>query len=323
LPPAIRCRFVSDKLGGYVHGGHVFFTGDGGATWLEAQSFQPADSGVRRPKHEFENGFPTPSTYVSLAWASPTTAVVVAYGNLAVFDVAANGKSRRRWVRSITNADGIDELLAVGGGEIWLRARLMLGKGMSDLKVCTFRTSDGIPIERDGNWTENGGFLLAEGIAFVADDHAVPPAVTKFELGNSAARSVATVSSSSSIVDLVFRKQGGILFFTNDDEAAVCAWDGRAGNATVLNPQIDNGTVRKEYLGPDHVTGAELNEVVAWMQRAGRDASTRISTIVNQHPEWSKRLRAQWIVEQCKIAVANRGAWNPPTTLPSGQSVGQ
>lgn len=304
----------------------MFFTGDGGATWKEAQAFDPPDLAAigQMPGPEFDDGRPTAGTTFSLVWVSASAVVVVSGGDLAAFDVAADGKARRRWVRRLTNANGIERSLAVGNGEIWLRARLPLGRRMTEPKVCMFKVSDGSPVERGGTWPDNGIFLLANGSVFVADndDNVVPQVVARLELTDTVARAVATTAVSSPVTRLLALEEGGILIFAEDNAAPQYTWDGKAANATLFPPEIDNTIIRKEYLDPDHVTPAELAEMIKWMQRAGRPASKLISTVANQHPEWSHRQSAQWTTEQYKLAAANHGVWNPPATMPATLPVG-
>jgi hypothetical protein len=103
----------------------------------------------------------------------------------------------------------------------------------------------------------------------------------------------------------------------------VRVWDGSAAHVTQMHPQIDNAIVRKDYLGPEQVSNELMAEFGVWIQRAGMQASAQICEAANEQTGWSHVQTAKWVIEQCKIAAANHGVWNPPTTMPAAEPAGQ
>lgn len=323
LPASIDCRFANDRVGAYIHGRHVFFTGDGGATWNETERIASADPMPAHGEPEFTNGRPTEEAVFTLRWASPSEAVVVAGGAIAAYDVAMDGKARRRWIRNVTHDRSMKALVAVGNGEIWVRAQLISRNTVTAPKVCMFRVADGAPVERGGEWPENAVILLSDRAAYVVDNTPPNRSVSKFELTDRSARLLAKAPVSDAVGSAAMFAQGGLYIFKDYAGAQTEVWDGKAATTVHLVPEIDNAVVRHDFLGPDRVPPSLLADVGVWTLRAGMEASENICDTADKQAGWSKVQQAKWIVEQCKIAVANHGKWSPPAMIPSTQPVGR
>ena len=323
LPASVECRFVNDRVGAYVHGRHAFFTVNGGSTWNEGETLPSVDPPVGPKQPEFTHGRPTEEALFTVDWASPTEAVVVAGGAIAVYEVGPDGSARRRWRRNVTHDKSLQKLLAVGGGEIWVRAQLFPGNIVTAPQVCMFKVSDGSPIERPGEWPENSAMLLADGAVYVVDNTPPNRSVAKFELTNRAERLLAKAPVSDAIVSAALLPSGRVYIFEEYSGAQLDVWDGKAVVTTHFSSQIDNAIVRQDFLGSDRVPASLIADMGVWTLRAGMEASEHICDTADKQTGWSKVQQAKWIVEQCKIAVANHGAWNPPATMPATQPIGE
>jgi hypothetical protein len=322
LPPMAVCRFGTDRVGGYVHGRHVFFTSDGGMTWKEAQGVPRVDPPQSKGP-EFEHGRPTEEGLFTLAWESSSRALVVAGGAVAAYDVAADGRATRRWIRNVTHDGSIHHLLAVGRGEVWLDAILYVDNKPTSPQVCMFKISDGSPITRRLQLSTNAAFLIAGDNVYVGDDEPEQHTLARYQLEDDTARPVGEIPFPSFVQSLAPLDPAGVLILGGDLGDEQYSWDGRAAHATQMHPQIDNAIVRKYYLGPDQVSNELMAEFGVWIQKAGMQASAQICEAANEQTGWSHAQTAKWVIEQCKAAAANHGVWTRPTTMPAAEPAAQ